>query len=205
MALIYAWKQGGNHGLANIFKRVFDFKRSKRWAVILSFSCLPVVAILTYITMALLSFSLPTIITIPYKQIPLMIILYFIGAIPEEFGWTYTLTEPLSKLYGATKAGIIIGAVWGIWHILPWSWEHPAGWIIGMLLLDILMRIAMVYVYIYGGKSLFTSLTFHTMINVAMSVFPNNGSYMNSWIFSARMTVIMIVVICKTIGIKITL
>ncbi len=121
-----------------------------------------------------------------------MFLLYFLGAIPEEFAWTSVLTEPLTKAYGPIRAGIIIGAVWGVWHIIPWSWAHPAGWIIGMCCLNILMRIAMVYAYMYGGKSLFTGLIFHTMINVSTGIFPNNGSHTNPWVFSVWLLVILL-------------
>ncbi|MPN52241.1 hypothetical protein SDC9_199897 [bioreactor metagenome] len=125
-----------------------------------------------------------------------MILLYFLGAIPEEFGWTSTLTEPLTKAYGPVKAGVMIGSVWGAWHIIPWSWAHPTEWIVGMCFLNVLMRIAMIYAYMYGGKSLLSGLVFHTMINVATGIFPNYGSHLNTWIFNAWMATLLLSLIC---------
>lgn len=192
LSLIYAYKENGTNGVAFLFKRIFDLNRANRWSIIFCLACMPLIAALTYLTMKLFSFPLPLETVIPYKEIPLMVLLYFLGAIPEEFGWTSTLTEPLAKAYGPIKAGIMIGSVWGVWHIIPWSWAHPAEWIIGMCLLNALMRIAMIYAYMYGGKSLFAALVFHTMINVATGIFPNYGSHLNTWVFNAWMAVMLL-------------
>ncbi|KAI0000084.1 hypothetical protein F4779DRAFT_151610 [Xylariaceae sp. FL0662B] len=195
LSLVYARKKDGAKGVGLLFKSIFDVNRANRWALIFSPVCMPLVATLAYLTMKLLSFPLPAKAVIPYQEIPLMILLYFLGAIPEEFGWTSTLTEPLTDNFGPVKTGIIIGGVWAVWHIVPWSWKYPAGWIVGMCLLNVLMRTAMIYAYMYGGKSLFTALLFHTMINVATSVFPNYGSHINTWVFSVWMALMLVVVI----------
>lgn len=91
---------------------------------------MPAVAALSYFTMSFFRFSLPAETVIPYREIPLMLVLYFLGAMPEEFGWTSTLTEPLAKAYGPMKAGVMIGLVWSAWHVVPLSRAHPAGWIV---------------------------------------------------------------------------
>jgi len=192
LSLIFAWKENGIKEISLMFKSILDIKDAKRWSVIFCIFCMPLVAALSYLTMKLFTFPLPTETIILHKEIPLMVILYFLGAIPEEFGWTYTLTEPLFKSYGSIKSGIIIGITWASWHIVPWGWAHPSWWIFGMCVLNILMRIAMVDAYIYGGKSLFTGLIFHTMINVSMGIFPNNGSHMNTWFFSAWMLILLL-------------
>jgi membrane protease YdiL (CAAX protease family) len=102
-----------------------------------------------------------------------------------------TLSEPMAKAYGPIKAGVIIGGIWALWHVIPWSWAHPIGWIIGMFMLNILMRIGMIYAFMYGGKSLFFALIFHTMINVSMGLFPNSGSNTNPWVISIWMIAIL--------------
>jgi membrane protease YdiL (CAAX protease family) len=191
LSLAYAWKENGTKGILFLFKSILDINSAKRWSILFCLACMPLVALLSYLTMKLFSLPLPAETMIPYNEIPLMLLLYFLGAIPEEFGWTSTLTGPLTKAYGPLKAGIIIGSVWGVWHIIPWSWAHPPAWIAGMCLLNILMRIAMVYAYMYGGKSLFAALVFHTMINVATGIFPNHGSHINTWVFNVWMAVLL--------------
>lgn len=195
LSVIYAWREGGKKGTTRLFQSILDIKKAESWAIIFSITCLPLVAVFSYFTMKLLQFPLPGEVVIPYNEIPLMLVLYFLGAIPEELGWTYTLTGPLTEAYGPNKTGFIIGSVWAMWHVIPWSWAYPAWWIIGMCVLNVLMRTAMVYAYIYGGRSVFTGLVFHTMINVSMGLFPNNGSHMNTWIFSLWMAVLLLLIV----------
>jgi membrane protease YdiL (CAAX protease family) len=190
LSLIYAWRINGKHGILAIFEGIFDAKKTKIWIVSICAACMPITLLLTYFFMKFAALPIPLDYVLPYWDIPMMIVLYFLGAIPEEFGWTYTLTGPFSEKYGPEKAGVIIGGVWAIWHIIPWSWAHSGSWILGMVFLNILMRIIMVYFYIYGGRSLFLSIIFHTTINVSFGLFPVNGSYVNTWIVCAWMALI---------------
>jgi hypothetical protein len=134
--------------------------------------------------MSFLSLPLPQAIIMPWRDVPVMMLIYFLGAIPEEFGWTMTVTKPLTAKHGPVGAGILIGLVWAIWHVIPWSWAHDFGWIVGMLLLNVLMRIGMVLAFTQGGASLFYAVVFHALINVSMGVFPNDGSHTNPWLIS---------------------
>lgn len=187
LALVFVGKEAGWRGLLELGKRVGDFRRADGWALLFSGLCMPVVAVLAYWTMEWMGLPLPDQPEVPYLNLAWMLVLFWLGAIPEELGWTAVLTEPLAKAYGPLRAGVLIGAVWGAWHIIPWSWTNPGWWVMGMLVLDVLMRTAMVYAYLYGGRSLFTALVFHAMSNVAMETFPNGGSHLNPWLFSGWM------------------
>jgi membrane protease YdiL (CAAX protease family) len=184
LSITYAWTETGPKGVLHLFVRIFDLQRAKTWAAVFSLVCMPAAVLLSYFTMVLFSFPVPEEIVIPVREIPLMLLLYFLGAIPEEFGWTMTLTEPLTKRHGPIGAGALIGLVWALWHVIPWSWAHNGSWVLGMIVMNLLMRIGMVYAFMKGGASLFYALVFHTMINVSMGVFPNSGSHTNPWIIS---------------------
>jgi hypothetical protein len=82
---------------------------------------------LSFFLMKAVSLPLPAEVVFPVEQIPLMLALYFLGAIPEEFGWTMTVTSPMTKALGPIQAGMIIGGVWALWHVIPWgpeAFEH---------------------------------------------------------------------------------
>ncbi len=171
-------------GVARLFQRIFDFRRAQAWAAIFCLAAMPAAALLAYLTMTVLALPLPPTVSLPVQDIPLMVGLYFLGAIPEEFGWTLTVTDRLTARHGPVGAGALIGLVWALWHVIPWSWAHDGGWVLGMIVLNILMRIGMVLAYTQGGGSLFYALVFHTLINVCFTVFPNSGSHANPWLFS---------------------
>lgn len=194
LALHFKWKESKKTGIEALFASIFDARRAKRGTLAFCVFCMPVVSSLAFIAQKHLEIGMPDEIWIPFSEIPLMALLYFLGAIPEEFAWTAVLTEPLTKRHGPIAAGTIIGLVWGVWHAVPWSaMGHSAWWIYGMLLLNLSMRISMVYIYYYSGKSLFTALVFHMMINVCMGIFPNYGSGFNPWFFFIWMTLILMV------------
>jgi membrane protease YdiL (CAAX protease family) len=139
-----------------------------------------------------LKYNLPENIFIPLKEIPLMFILYFLGAIPEEIGWTYILTTNFTKKYSPIYSGFIIGLVWAIWHIIPWGLNHSRYWTFSMCLLTILMRIVMVFIYV-KNKSLFLAIIFHMMSNVSISIYPNNASHFTPILFCFFMVPIIII------------
>mgnify|MGYP007097596896 CR=1 FL=1 len=193
LSIAYAWAEKRSPGVDHLFKSILDLTKAKAWAAVFCLLCMPAALALSYFTMLLISAPLPPDIVIPLRDVPAMVLLYFLGAIPEEFGWTMTLTEPLAVRHGPVRAGALIGLVWALWHVIPWSWTHDFGWISGMILLNVLMRIGMVIAFTQGGASLFYALVFHAMINVSMGVFPNYGSHTNPWIISLWVFVVLVI------------
>lgn len=192
LSLIFTWRNGIR--ISSLFSRIFDFKRATLWAGVFAVFGFPVVAIVSFFLTRLFSMPLPETLVFPANEIPIMLLLYFLGAIPEEFGWTLMLSKGLAKSYGVVIAGIIIGAVWALWHVIPWSWAHPTSWIIGMCILNILMRIGMVHIFVNGGESLFYALVFHMMINISFELFPNYGSHANPLVMSVVLLPILLLV-----------
>jgi membrane protease YdiL (CAAX protease family) len=46
----------------------------------------------------------------------------FGGGLLEEPGWTGFAVPRLRRRYGVFATGLIVGAVWGVWHFLPTYW-----------------------------------------------------------------------------------
>ncbi len=184
LAIVYAYREGGRPAVARLFLGIVDVKKATPAALALSLLGMPLVALLAYKTAALRPDGLPEVPVVTWAQLPLTFALYFLGAIPEELGWTATLTGPLVRRHGPLAAGAMIGLFWGLWHVLPWGWEHPAGWIAGMMLFDVFIRMSMAHAYAHSGGSLFAAIGTHTMINVCITAFPNDGSHFNPWLFA---------------------
>ena len=176
-ALILVHQENEPDSVKELLKRTFDFKRIKNklwYAPILLF--MPVVMLLSYWLMRLLEVPLPEP-YIPFYAIPFSFLAFFIGAIGEEIGWTGYITDPLQERWGALAASLILGTVWAVWHIIPWFQGHPnPEWVIWQCAATVAMRIAIVWLYNNTGKSVFSSLLFHTTINVSIYMFPNYGS-----------------------------
>ena len=68
----------------------------------------------------------------------------FGGGLMEEPGWTGFAAPRLRRRHGVLTTGLIVGAVWGVWHFLPTYWG--SGDSSGVLSLSLLLPPSFFYV-----------------------------------------------------------
>jgi membrane protease YdiL (CAAX protease family) len=176
-ALILVRKANQSNGRRELLKRAFDYERirNKIWYVPIIL-LMPLVMVLSYGLTLLLRLPLPEP-NISFGAIPIFFLIFFISAACEEIGWSGYITDPLEDRWGALRAAILLGAVWAIWHIIPWLQTHNTPqWVVWQCAATIAMRILIVWLYNNTGKSVFAAILFHAMINVSTFVYPNYGS-----------------------------
>lgn len=145
---------------------------------------MPLIYSLSYAVMRLTGLPLPDP-EIPILMAPVFFFMYFIAATGEELGWSGYAIDLMQKRWGALKASIILGLVWGIVHIIgDVQAHHPAKWILWQRLYSVALRILIVWIYNNSGKSVFAAILVHTMDNVCWSLFPNYGSGYNPFVTS---------------------
>lgn len=180
VATLGTYHELGASAARALWRRTGDVRRirSVQWLAI-AVLCMPAVALLAYEAMRGLGSPLPRIVSVPLARAPLIFAVYFFGAIFEEIGWTAYATEPLQRRYGVLGAGLAIGTVWALWHVPPWwlGQGHALTWVIGQFVATVAMRVIMGWIYAHGGRSLFSAILFHAMINTSYSLFPNQGLY----------------------------
>ncbi len=100
------------------------------------------------------------------------------GTLGEEFGWRGFAQPRLHKRYGALKASILIGLVWGTFHL----WILPICHC--MSLTDVLVTqylrliaTAVIYAWIYNSTngSLFLVMVAHAAHNITVDLMPQVG------------------------------
>jgi membrane protease YdiL (CAAX protease family) len=108
-ALILVYTENGSDGVKQLLKRSFDFNSIKRkiWYVPIFF-LMPSIIVLEYGLMKLMGISIPNF-QFPVLVLPVFFVVFFIGGIGEEIGWTGYVTDPLQDRWNALKAGIIFG------------------------------------------------------------------------------------------------
>lgn len=183
LAAVYAYREGRWVSVRRMFLGITE--AHKAWPMTLIFSALglPLVALLAYKTAMLSPNGLPEHPAVAWAQVPLMFLLYFLAAFAEEVGWTFTLTPALVRRHGKWAAGAMIGLFWGLWHVFPWSLSHSLPWVAGMFVFTVVLRLFIVHNWTQKG-SLLTAVLAHTMSNVGMFAFPNEGSHLNPWVFA---------------------
>lgn len=184
--LILVYKEEKYHGIKKLLKKSFDYKRinHKIW-YIPSIFIMPLILLLSYWIMPLIGYPLPEP-RITLLTTLVLFIVFFMTAIFEEVAWMGYLVEPMLKRWSALKTGIILGAIWALWHTIPYfQGYHNLTWIIWQNLFSIAARVLIVWLYNNNGKSIFIAILFHTMINVSDALFPINGSHYNPMVTGA--------------------
>lgn len=138
---------------------------------------MPLLALLTYGWMVWLNRSLPAL-EIALLPTSVFIVVFLLGAWGEEAGWTGYLLPRLSEQFGAIRAGLILGSIWGFWHLIPYlqagrSWN----WIAWQILGSIALRVGMTWAYVHFRRSRIWAIIFHAMINMSAFLFPRMGSH----------------------------
>ena len=111
----------------------------------------------------------------PWIIFPTILFMMVLGGGQEEFGWRGYALDILQNRWGALSASVVLGAIWGIWH-LPLFFIVRTGqyympfW--AFLLTSPALSVLMTWVYNSTRKSLFAAWLFHGVINTGMDIFP---------------------------------
>ena len=195
-ASILVYGEDGFTGVLGLLKRSFDFRRvrAKIWYVptILLMPCIMVVSYLVLLRMG---------VPLPLPQVTVvttlvLLIVFFIGALGEELGWSGYAIDPLQDRFGALGGALLLGTVWAVWHFIPLL-EEPrslifiAWWSLG----TVAGRVIITWLYNNTGKSVFVAALFHTMMNLTWQLFPVNGSFYDPRITGLIMASAAVVVV----------
>ena len=112
----------------------------------------------------------PVLLAIPY-----FFLMLIIGGGQEEFGWRGYAQEPLQEKIGVIPASLLIGAIWGLWHLPLWFMGgdlHSAYSFFAFVIMT--TSISLIYAWLYNasGKKLVVVLIFHAMNNTAAPLLP---------------------------------
>jgi membrane protease YdiL (CAAX protease family) len=184
-AVILVHREHGPDGVRRLMRRVFTLqglRQHKLWLVPAIF-LMPAIALASYGLMRLLERPLPEP-EVAYAAIPAYFVLLFVLAVGEEAGWSGYAIDPLQDRWGALKASLVLGAAWGLWHVVPYLQGGPyvaretAVWVVCQAaLFTVAARVLIVWLYINTGNSVMAAVLFHAMINVCYVLFPNDGSH----------------------------
>ncbi len=140
--IILAAVEGRKHGVRELLGRVLIWRVGLQWwAFVLLFPIIPAVGSLYLFQLvggpAVDWSGLPPL----YSVVPLMIILIILAGVGEEFGWRGFALPRLQARYNALVSSLIVGLIWGLWHIplffiegtTQYEWYLNAGLILPIL------------------------------------------------------------------------
>ena len=177
IATALLFRKDGWSGVKALWLRVFDVRRvaSKTWlaAAVLA---MPAVLLATFLLMRMSGYDLSGA-HVAWSMAPFLFGLFFVGAAGEELGWQGFAFGLLEKRHTVFESALVLGMVWAAWHIVPYfQTGHDVLWVAWQCVVTVFLRVITVWLFAYGGRSVFLAILFHAMCNVSMFLFPNYGS-----------------------------
>jgi len=198
-ALTLVARDEGRSGVKVFLKQVLDFNIKPVYFILALALPLVIHGISHYLALAVgldvAQTLFPTEISVApvVLAIPYFFLMLIIGGGQEEFGWRGYAQEPLQVNIGVIPASLVIGFIWGIWHLPLWFMSgdlHSAYSFFAFVIMT--TSISLIYAWLYNssGKKLIVVLFFHAMNNTAAPLLPflhgiegkPEGAY---WIYAA--------------------
>jgi uncharacterized protein len=165
--LALAWE--GWHGLGDLFKRLLRWRFGIHWYALVLVG-LPALGWL--ITRLTGSHPLKDIST-PALLLALLFNLLVTGPLGEELGWRGFALPRLLQRFSPFKASLILGAIWGIWHL-------PSFYVSAMVQAEISLPLFLLnalclsflasWLFMNTGGSVLITVLLHYMVNFCVSV-----------------------------------
>lgn len=150
-----------------------------------------------------------------FTQNPLSILgfiffLYLYGPSNEEFGWRGYALDKLLVKYGFLKGSLILGFIWGIWH-LPWifystQWQSQSFaisplWFVLFILQCMASSVIISIGHILSKRNYFTSATIHGVGNSSLALFYTGISLSGSNMAQFVIIALGLMILAVTLGV----
>ena len=194
-AMCLTYRAHGRAGVAAQLRRALDAGRIRpaRWyapTLLLA----PAVVFTAYACMRLVGVRLPA---APWSPAALGgAVALLVAAFGEELGFTgYALPRLLTRR-SALQSGLVLGAVWAAWHLVPLAQAgRSASWVAGWCLWTVAARVVMTWLYAHTRGSVLAAALFHASMNVAWQLFPDRGSHYDPRVSGPIMAAVAAVIV----------
>jgi membrane protease YdiL (CAAX protease family) len=168
-AMIMAAVTDGKPGVKALLSRVVLWRVGLRWYVI----ALGLPTVLALVT-AGLSYLLGSSEFIQAGSVSVLDFVVFVLVVGEELGWRGYALPLLLERRSAVTASLILGVVWGIWHlptfVIPGTPQYGLPFA-AFLLLTVEYSILMTWLFLHTRGSVLIATLFHGAINLSQGFF----------------------------------
>ncbi|MFW9828469.1 MAG: type II CAAX prenyl endopeptidase Rce1 family protein [Candidatus Thorarchaeota archaeon] len=160
------------NGVKALWKRFWSVKIELKWLLI-TILLFPALFITSSVVVILIKAAPSTLawISQPGVIINYIITAFFAGGFSEEFGWRGYALDRFQAKFSALISSLIIGVIWGFWHLPVWfiaGDPHGIGGIpdFFLFLLEVAF-LSILYTWVYNNtnRSIFIAVIFHTIYN----------------------------------------
>lgn len=206
--IVLAAVEGRKGGVRELLGRFLIWRVGLQWwAFALLFPIIPSVAALYLFSL----FGGPAVdwsgLKPPSGIVPMIVMLTIFAGIGEEFGWRGYAMPRLQARHNALTASLIVGLVWGIWHIPMFltagttqsKWLADAGWvaIVGYTVYCMAWAIQYTWVFNNTGGSVLLAAVLHGAGNAWIGGYIDvyRGHFGGVLVFTAVMIVVSVIIV----------
>ena len=182
-----------NIGLRENYLKSFLFDKTKIKWYVLAILFIPVIYMLSFALGKLfdLESTRPFFTPDVFFFLAFLLTFFFTGA-PEEFGWRGFLQKELQKKYNPLITALIIGLVWGLWHLpLHYNGLYPEDFTF-LSRFAVQFQGAFLFLWFYNksGYSILTVMLLHASSNNFYRIF--GDSYMPALVLGIILVIVVI-------------
>ena len=186
-AFILVLKREGKNGLKEFLKKAFQIKLGLWWIPVILL--IPLLGFLAHLISLLIfgpTYPVSELLFQPLLILALLLFQLLIAGGLEEFGWRGYALPRIEKYMNSLLASIILGVIWGIWHLplffaigTPQHDYMPFALFLGT---DIIISVIMAWMMNNTNKSLVPALIVHSWMNVSFTLFFNEPAQMGNFV-----------------------
>jgi membrane protease YdiL (CAAX protease family) len=182
-AFVMAWITEGRVGIGGLFRRCLTWRAGVHWYLIAVLS-IPLLFIVSLLFMpgGLTSFQAPAI-GFLFTYLMAFISKFFAAPFTEQPGWRGFAQPRLQEQYGPLAGTLILGLLWGLWHLPFWfllpghSGAGSGLFGIGIPFIEWLafilgFTILIAWVFNHTRGNILLAMLFHASINSTVETFP---------------------------------
>jgi uncharacterized protein len=201
----------GKAGFRDLLARMTRWRVGARWYFVALLTA-PLVSTAILLALSLRSREFLPVIFTSDEQATLLLMGIVGGLVVgffEELGWTGFAIPTLMRLrYGVLSTGLIVGVLWGAWHLLVGFWSsgsasgEPAlvSFLLDAFLFLVAFRVLMVWVYERTNGSLLLAMLMHASLVFTVNVINPFGPLKMAGVPLLTFDLIWAAVLCVVIG-----
>lgn len=186
----------GKEGVKKLLKRGWDYKIGKKWFLVI-FLLWPAITGNAFLMAIFTEGKTPTLLYLsqPWLIFLLFIVIYLTTGLAEEFGWRGFAIDRLQAKWNALVSSIIIGVIWGFWHMPIYIFQGIFFFLVIYVPMVILFSILFTWLYNNTDGNIFGAILFHTMINLTAQIFPIFQTNLGYYYFVGILLIVTMVVV----------
>lgn len=174
-AFLLTWIYQGRLGVRQLWQRGWRASFNKKW-FLPALLLMPVMGLLTWLILALLQIPILWEYSLSLAMlVPIGLLIWLVGALPEEFGWRGYALGRLLERRSPLAASLILGVIWGIWHLPLHFISTATQYVIPVwqyLLLTLVLSVIYTWLYLGTKGSILIAGLFHAFGNITGAVLP---------------------------------